>query len=361
MRRLMVGILALLLSCSIVVLERKIANAETLKLIAISGPPPVVLPVKVTKEFFIPEVNRRLAASGKDFNIEWTEAWSQSLAKMPEVFEAVEEGIAHLGVMLWVHEGSKLPLENVSLQVPFGTTDEMGLLRVMRNLHEKVPEMDQAFHEYNQVHLASWTTDPFQLVTDFPVERWEDVRGRKLGASGTMGLFFSNTGAAMVSSDMGAAYNSIQSGLYNGYTAPMALIFPYKMHQRAPYVTKVNFGSVSGSGLTINRDIWKKLPPHAQKIFKDVAWEAGVKVAQMSRARKTKFEAIVKNQGAIVKDFSPQERKRWAQQLPNLAQQWANRLEQRGQPGNKILKTYMNELRSLPLAGTDIVRHWDKE
>ena len=169
------------------------AHAKTMKLTAIGAPPPIVLPVKVTKEFFIPEVNKRLAASGKDFKIEWTEAYSSSLAKFSEVFEATEEGIGHLGVNIWVFEGSKLPLENVSFYVPFGTTDSIGLTSVMRNLHQKIPEMDKTYENYNQVHLVSWGADPYQLATTFPVTKWEDLKGHKLGASGTMGQFFRNT------------------------------------------------------------------------------------------------------------------------------------------------------------------------
>ena len=72
--------------------------AETMKITVVAAAPPQVTNVKVTKEKFIPEVNKRLAASGKDFKVEWTEAYSQTLAKFNEVFETVEDGIAQMGV-----------------------------------------------------------------------------------------------------------------------------------------------------------------------------------------------------------------------------------------------------------------------
>ena len=336
-------------------------NAKTMKLTAIGAPPPIVLPVKVTKEFFIPEVNKRLAASGKDFKIEWTEAYSSSLAKFSEVFEATEEGIGHLGVNIWVFEGSKLPLENVTFYVPFGTTDSVGLTKVMRNLHQKIPEMDKTYENYNQVHLVSWGADPYQLVTKFPVTKWEDLKGHKLGASGTMGQFFRNTGSAVVTSSMLDAYTSIKNGVYEGYTATIGLIFPYKMYQAAPHITKVNFGATSGSGLTLNRDTWNDLPAHAKKIFKEVAWETGLLYSRMSEKRIAKFEPIMRKRGAKIADFPAEERKRWAYNLPNIAKEWAARLDKRGQPGTKLLKAYMDELRALPGANKDIVRHWDRE
>ncbi len=87
------------------------AEAKTMKMTVVSAAPPIVTYVRVAKTKFIPEVNRRLAASGKDFKIEWTEAYSQSLAKFTEVFETVEEGIAQVGLILKNFEQSKLALE----------------------------------------------------------------------------------------------------------------------------------------------------------------------------------------------------------------------------------------------------------
>lgn len=336
-------------------------DAKKLKIIAFGAPPPIVPPVKVTKEYFIPEVNKRLKAGGHDLEIEWTEAWASTLAKPHEVFEATEEGVGHLGVNIWVFEGSKLPLENVTFFVPFGTTDATGLSKVMRKLHERVPEMDKTYEKYNQVHLVSWGADSYQLVTKFPVKRFEDMKGHKVGASGTMGAFFRNTGAVVVSSAMTQAYTSMKNGVYDGYTAAISLAFPYKMHQAAKNVTRVNFGSTSGSGLTINRDMWDKLPGYAKKIFKEVAHDTALHYSKTGTARVKKFEAIMKKQGATISDFPREERKRWAMALPNIAQEWADRTDKKGLPGNTLFKAYMEELRALPNAKTDMVRQWDKE
>ena len=45
------------------------ANAKTMKMTIVSAAPPIVTYVRVAKTKFIPEVNKRLAASGKDFKI----------------------------------------------------------------------------------------------------------------------------------------------------------------------------------------------------------------------------------------------------------------------------------------------------
>jgi hypothetical protein len=45
-------------------------------------------------------------------------------------------------------------------------------------------------------------------------------------------------------------------------------------------------------------------------------------------------------------------------QMPNIAKEWADALEKDGQPGRKVLTTYMDEVRAL---GVPIARHWDRE
>ena len=66
------------------------ADAEEIKLTAISGHPPVTLGVSHLRDYYIPEVNKRLEAAGKH-KIVWTEAYGGSVAKPAAVLEAIEK------------------------------------------------------------------------------------------------------------------------------------------------------------------------------------------------------------------------------------------------------------------------------
>jgi TRAP-type C4-dicarboxylate transport system substrate-binding protein len=336
------------------------AAAETFKLTAIGGPPPVALSVKVTKEFFLPEVNKRLAAAGSPHRIEWTEAWSGSVAKLPEVFSAVQNNVGDLGVQVWPFEGSKLPLENITFHVPFGTSDPIQLVEIFRTLRRKVPEMDTIYQKYNQVHLASWALDPDQLISKMPIKKLDDLKGRKIGASGTMAQYFSNTGAVPVSSSMDQAVTAIESGVYDGYPAPITLMFPYRMHNSAKYVTQVNFGATVASGITINKRVFDRLPKDVQDVMRAVGWDTAVLHSRQASSLAVAFRDRMAKDGVTFIEFSAEERKRWAQSLPNIAKAWASRLDSQGLPGTKLLQTYMDELRSLPNSREFLVREWDK-
>ena len=55
---------------------------QTIRLTAAAGHPPVFLWVKLIDEFFIPEVDKRLAAAGGKTRIDWTRAWGGTLIKI---------------------------------------------------------------------------------------------------------------------------------------------------------------------------------------------------------------------------------------------------------------------------------------
>ena len=333
-------------------------NAKTIKMTVVSAAPPIVTHVKVTKQFFIPEVNRRIKQSGEDFHIEWTEAYSSTLAKFSEVFETVEEGIAQLGVILKTFEPSKLPLEQYAHRTPFAGHSVEQMLTIDRNVRAKVPALNKTYAQFNQVYLDSAGGHSMQLFTTFPVRTVADIKGRKIGTSGAMGSWLRGTGAVAVSAAMSNSYTDIKNGLYDGYTINATLAFPYKTYEVARYMTRAHFGVTAGIGLTVNKATWDDMPRFARRIFTDVAREWGAGNARTDNARFAKFVAIMKKKGLKIADMSYDERRRWAMMMPNISREWADRLEKKGLPGRAVLTAYMDELRALKVT---IPRHWDRE
>jgi len=334
------------------------AFGETIRLTVVGAAPPHVTYVKAAKEKWIPEINRRLAASGKPLRIEWTEAYAQSLAKFTEVFETVEEGIAHVGLILKNFEASKLPLEQFPTIAPFGRFSVEQLIEIDRSVRTKVPALNAAYAKYNQVFLTSGISHSQQLFTNFPVKTVEDLKGRKIGASGDFGHWFQGTGAVVVPSSMANSHTDIRNGVYEGYPINELLSFAYKTYQVAPYLTRVEFGPSNVSGITVNRDTWEKLPGYVREIFMETARDYARWQIEIDEANYKKFMGIMQKSGLKTYDMPDAERKRWAAMMPNIAQQWADRLEKRKEPGRAVLNAFMGELRARKI---DIAREWDKQ
>jgi TRAP-type C4-dicarboxylate transport system substrate-binding protein len=334
------------------------AAAETMKITVVAAAPPQVTNVKVTKEKFIPEVNKRLAASGKDFKVEWTEAYSQTLAKFNEVFETVEDGIAQVGIILKNFEESRLPLDQYMYMVPFMRHSAHQMIDIDRNLHNKIPEMKAAYEKAHQLFIISGATNSTQLATTFPVKTVDDLKGRKLGASGAMGHWLRGTGAVIVTASMLQSYIDIKNGVYDGYPISPTLSFAYKTYEAAPYMTVVDFGVSATSGLSVNKNAWAKFPQHFKDIFLAVANEWAYWQLEVDNANDANQRVQMVAKGLKTFEMPPSERRRWAMQMPNIAQEWADSLEKDGHPGRKVLKAYMDEVRAL---NVEVARHWDRE
>ena len=332
--------------------------AQTMKLTVAGAAPPTVTPSKVTKEFFVPEVTKRLAASGQNFKIEWTEAYSQTLVKFTEVLEAVEEGVAHVAVMLKNFEESKLPLEQYVAMIPFGPADTVLQSRIDERVRQRVPEMDAVFAKYNQVVLSHAPSEAQQLFTKFPVLKVEDMQGKKIGSSGSLGQVLHGTGAVIVQSNMLASFNDIKSGVYDGYPISAGLAFPYKTYQAAPNAAIIDFGAPMVGSLVVNKKTWDALPPHAKKIFQDVAKEWVTVYINTEKERAKLAIEQMKKENVKFSEIPFEERRRWAMKMPNIAKEWADALEKQGHPARKVLNAYMEEMRA---AGVKTVRDWDKE
>jgi TRAP-type C4-dicarboxylate transport system substrate-binding protein len=334
------------------------AAAETVELTVVAAAPPTVSNVKSMKEVFIPEVDKRLAASGKDYKIEWKEAYGSTLSTFTEVLETVEEGIGHVAVILKTFEESKLPLEQIAYMVPFGDQTPAQMVAIDTEMRKKLPILNQQYLKYKQVFLQSAASPGMDLFTTFKVTSVDDLKGHKIGASGAMGNYLRDTGAVVVTSSMLDSYTSIRNGVYEGYPISVGLAFPYRTYQAAKYRLKVNFGTTATSAISVNEGAWKKLPDFAQAIFREAAFEWSKGIARIDAERDAMYLKKMEKDKVVVTQISPQERRKWAMTMPNIAQEWAEAQEKKGLPGKLVLKTFMDELRSKNIM---IARAWDKE
>ena len=71
---------------------------ETIKAVVIDGYPARALWVKEFTEFFIPEVDKRLAETG-NYKMEWQESYGGSIVKPKGVLEGVSLGLGDIGIV----------------------------------------------------------------------------------------------------------------------------------------------------------------------------------------------------------------------------------------------------------------------
>lgn len=335
-----------------------LANATTYN-ITFAGGHGTHLPwMKAIKEFYIPEIDKRLAAAGGKDKINWTEAFGGTLAKVGGVLEAVQEGVADMGMVYTIFEPAKLPLMSVTFLAPFGSDDVTLISKIIVEMNADMLELKAHWAKQNQVFLGVIAADTDHTWTKFPVHTLEDYKGRKLGASGSLSLWANGIGAVAVQGDFATHYNNVKTGVYDGLIAFTTGVYPIKIHEVAPYMTKVNLGAMSIGAITINKKLFDSMSPETQKIFRNVGVEYSQRVSATMKNLAGVFEKKMAAEGAKIFDFPPTERKKWATTMPNIALDWVKRNEERGVPAKKVLEAYMSKLRA---AHVELMRDWDKQ
>ena len=129
----------------------------------------------------------------------------------------------------------------------------------------------------------------------------------------------------------------------------------FKIAEVAPYMLRVDIGAVNSKTITVNADVWKKLPQEVKEVMLEisVAYRDHVAAIAMDRAQASR-DAYVAAGGTIV-EVSAEDRTAWANAMPNVAVEWAGKLDAAGEPGTDMLRAYMGKLSS---AGFTPARDW---
>ena len=313
--------------------------------------------VRLIKEFYIPEVDKRLKAAGQH-TIAWNEAFAGTVAKIGGEIDALRENIAEMAFVYTIFEPSRLPLWSVTFMAPFGSDDARQVTRIMNELHDELPEMKAQWTAHKTVFLGSIATDTDYILTKFPVTSLNDLKGRKMGASGSLSLWMSGGGMVPVQGDFATHFNNVKTGVYDGLVAFTTGFYPSKLHQVAPYATRIDLGSMSIGALAASKDFFDKLPPEVQKVLGDVGMEYSLKVADTLMQVAKAFEQKMAEEGAKFSQLPADERKKWATMMPNIGKNWVDNNESRNIPARKVFAAYFDKLRK---ENVTLVRQWDKE
>ena len=327
---------------------------QEIKITACSGQAPVFSFVRLITQSFIPTLNAELAKTGK-MKVTWNEAYGGTLAKIGGELEAVQQGVCDMGIVGTVFHPAKMPLQQVTFMAPFGPTDLRPVVKVMNDMNRNHPLMRGAWEKQNQVFLAGTAVDDYGLFANFPVARYEDVNGKKIGSSPVPLSWLKGTGATGVAAGLPSYYNDLKSGVYSGVLTFLSAAAPIKLMKVAPNYIQTGIGATFPRALSMNKQTWDRLGPEGQAAVRVAAEAYATRyVAEMQTAL-TQAEAAFKAAGGKITALSPAERERWAKAIENPAKGW---IAQNGQPARDVLKAYMDAMRA---EGVKFARDWDKE
>ncbi len=333
-----------------------IARAETFDIIVGAGHPNTQTFVKLLETVFIPEVDKAMEAAGKGDTINWTTGFGGTIVKFESLLEGVQTGLVDIVVSPNVIRPSELPLNMFTYMAPFGSDNVEDTLEIVHAIYDKFPAVKEQWARFGQQPIAHYVYSSHNIIATFPIETFADVQGKKIGAAGAVGNFYTNTGATAVNGNFTTFYNDIQNGVYAGGTGPVAGMYQANLHEVAKHLNVVNFGTQYVLALTMNTARMDSLPDYVQQIIRDAAATYEVELATLEQTQAATAIEAMKAAGVTVHVMPQEERAKWAAAMPDLAGDWVKRLEDQGMPGREILTFYMDELRK---RGVTPARDWD--
>lgn len=330
------------------------AAADTFRLTIGAGhPADAAVWITAMRDFLAPEISKRAEKAGH--KIEWVNAYGGSVCKLGECLEAVESGLVDVADLHVAFEPAKLMAHNFAYFVPFGSPDPVTAAKAARQVYDTVPELKKILEDkYNQIFLAVGSVGNYNLVTTFPWDKVEQLKGKKIAAAGPNIPWLKAVGAVPVQSNLNEAYTSFQSGVYEGWVMFPDATVGFKLHEVAKHYTFTDFGAVPNVLITINKNTWRKLPKAVQDIMLQVGKEYTEAETKMAAAKGAASIDTMKGAGATVRSLSMEEKVKWANALSDIPNEKTAEINKAGQPG-KVVGAY---IKALNAAGVKMPRNW---
>ncbi len=322
----------------------------------IDGYPARAMWVQEFTNFFIPEVDKKLAETG-NYKMDWRESYGGTVVKPGGVLEGIQLGLGDIGIVTTIFHSSKLPSQAISAVTPFVASDAPAVAKAVDEIAREFPAMQAEFEAQNQVYLATGVVlDTYQLFSKEPINGLADLEGAKIAGAG-MNLRYVEgiEGAAGVRGGLTDFYNMVQTGLTDGAMLWPEAAVTFKMAEVAPYMLVADLGAVNTKTVTANKDYWDSLPDEVKAAIQEVsiAYRDHLASLAMDKAAESR-EAYVAAGGTIV-EMSAEARAAWAASMPDIAAEWAAGLDATGSDGSEMLRAYLGKLNDAGFTG---LRDW---
>ncbi|MEP5729966.1 MAG: TRAP transporter substrate-binding protein DctP [Sulfitobacter sp.] len=309
------------------------------------------------KEFFMPEVNKRLAKTG-NYTLKYTEAFG-TVVKPRGEFDALQNGIGTLGLIVTAFHTDKVPLSSVSYVTPFVSTD-LGLTSEVNDaITHSIPEVKAGWEKFGLEFLGHMgTIKSYAILSKEPIGKLDDFAGIKVSGAGLNLRWIEGLGAVGVPSVLPKFYQEVNSGVSEALIGWGDVVGAFKLCEVAPHFLSAEMGAVSNFTVVANKRWFDKQPEEVQTVLREVTKEYRDLMADVTTQGDINGREACSVQGGSVTELAAEQRQAWADKLPNVAQEWAQAADAKGLPGTQVLETYMAKMRE---AGQPIARQWDQE
>ncbi|GAE25944.1 TRAP-type C4-dicarboxylate transport system [Halalkalibacter wakoensis JCM 9140] len=288
------------------------------------------------RDYFMKEVNESL----ENYEIDWVENWG-TITDMPGELETIEAGLLDVGFSTAAFQPTHLKMSSMGFNTPFSSSDPEIIAEVAIQMEETFEEFAGEYDKVNAKLLGLAVSENYVLTTTFPVNSLEDLQGKRIAGASANQKWLQASGAVPVQSALTEAYQSLQSGVYEGWVIFPSSLIGFKMYEQAKYITNVPFGSMILGGLVVNNDVWAGLPEEVQTVFEEVGKQYTYEIAKYSKESTIADFKEMEEAGVTITTLSPEDEAEWASRLEFMPIEYAEELNSSGLPGTEIMQSYI--------------------
>lgn len=202
--------------------------------------------------------------------------WPGQLVKTEEALNAVRMGMidAYSGSLLYFV--GMIPEVNVQW-LPFNWANAKEAQEIFEKT-EYLNVMNDALKKHGLVYLAPLSVGSMGLMTKFPVNTVDDLKGKKIRAVGMEAEIVKALGAGAVNISGAEQYMALQRGVADGTDYPWYTIEQYKFYEVLNYIIKPAFHTPGIVEIVISEKTLGSLSDPHKKAIKEAA------VAAMKRS-----------------------------------------------------------------------------
>lgn len=239
---------------------------------------------------------------------------NQTLAKGPQVWAAIRNGIADMGwIPMGMYAGMNPLMEVVGLG-GLAAPDAVEATDRVWNVYENVEAARRPYAANRLLALYSTDTASIFLMSKKPVRTLEDLSGMKIRCTaGAYVNWLTALGATPVVMAAPDVYMSLQKGVIDGLIGDWELAAGFRFADVAPYLTRnLPIGNVNFC-IAMNQRVYASLPPEARQAIDANSGRAGS--LWLARHFSLDSRALEKEIAPHLKEtivLSPEEKARWA-------------------------------------------------
>jgi len=177
-----------------------------------------------------------------------------------ETFEATSKGTLKINFSYDAYWTGKLIVAGYVSLPPF-TLQKREDWTVLYYSYGLEALLRKAYAEHNIYFVRGIPTNNWVMLTKFPIRKVDDLKGKKLRATGLYAEVLTQAGASAVFFPWGEIYGALEKGAIDGVAAgPLSAQVDSAFHEVTKYFLSTPLTPVDAFSIHVNMDAWKALP-----------------------------------------------------------------------------------------------------